>query len=99
MTSTPPQEPSPADQIAMESLPQRLRQLVLNAAPKLKSRQQEMLNDTPLFDLGIDSLDHAKILMTIEDHLNIEIDDEDINSLQSIDDLHHYCCQRIHSQA
>jgi acyl carrier protein len=33
--------------------------------------------------------------MTIEDDLGIEINDEDINNLKSIDDLCTYCAARI----
>jgi acyl carrier protein len=74
-----------------------MRELILRAIPKLKST--DIKNETSLFALGIDSLDHAKILMTIEDDLGIEIEDEDINGLQSIDDLCRYCSARITAPA
>jgi acyl carrier protein len=70
-----------------------LRRLTLKAIPKLQG--MELNDERPLFDLGIDSLDHAKLLMTIEDELGIEIEDEDINSLDSIDSLVAYCQLRL----
>jgi acyl carrier protein len=82
----------------MEPLEHRVRESVLHAVPKLRSRESEIGDATSLFDLGIDSLDHAKILMAVEDSFGIEIDDEDINGLQSIGDLSHYCAQRMRSQ-
>jgi acyl carrier protein len=85
--------PSPSEEASSESLEEHLRTLIVHAIPKL--RPGDIKAGTPLFDLGIDSLDHAKILMTIEDFLGIEIDDEDINDLQSIDDLCNYCASRI----
>lgn len=66
--------------------------MVLQAIPKL--RVAELVDATSLFDLGIDSLDQAKVLMMVEDELGIEIDDEDINSLESINDLVAYCQAR-----
>ena len=79
----------------MESFKEHIRQLILCAIPKLEPG--EIKNETSLFSLGIDSLDHAKILMAIEDDLTIEIDDEDINSLNSINELASYCASRITS--
>jgi|688.fasta_scaffold21982_3 acyl carrier protein len=83
----------PPDESSTGSLEDRIRNLILRAIPKLGSG--EIKNELSLFTLGIDSLDHAKILMTIEDDLGIEINDEDINNLKSIDDLCTYCAARI----
>jgi acyl carrier protein len=85
--------PSPAEGSSTGSIEDRIRELIVRAIPKLKP--SDIKNGTSLFALGIDSLDHAKILMTIEDDLGIEIDDEDINGLQNIDDLSDYCAARI----
>lgn len=92
-------QPSVSDSHSAASLERRLREVVLKAIPKLQTREREIKNETVLFDLGIDSLDHAKILMTIEDEMGIEIEDEDINNLQSINDFTQYCIDRISSQS
>ncbi len=85
--------PSPSEESSTGLIEERIRELILRAIPKLRS--SEIKTETSLFALGIDSLDHAKVLMTIEDEFGIEIDDEDINDLKSIDDLASYCGSRI----
>ncbi len=75
-----------------ESLQARLRELTLKSIPKINP--DELDHSASLFDLGADSLDHAKLLIAIEDDLGIEIEDEDINQLDTIDALASYCAPR-----
>lgn len=60
----------------MQQLQVRIREIAIKAIPKLRS--PDINNDTSLFDCWIDSLDHAKLLIVIEDELGIEIGDEEI---------------------
>ncbi|MFM7268100.1 MAG: acyl carrier protein [Cyanobium sp.] len=71
------------------SLRQRVRSTIAKAIPKISHLKIE--DHTSLFDLGIDSLDHAKLLIALEDELGIVIEDEEINTLTSIDALTHHC--------
>jgi acyl carrier protein len=46
--------------------------------------------DTTLEDLGADSLDLVEVIMSIEDEFDVQIKDEDLESLKSIGDLINY---------
>ena len=41
-------------------------------------------------DLGADSLDAVELIMEIEDHFNISIDEEDAQDLQTVQDIIDY---------
>jgi acyl carrier protein len=49
-----------------------------------------LLLDTPLEEIGIDSLKAITILFELEDRLNIEIPDEIFDSLQDVNDIVQY---------
>lgn len=46
-------------------------------------------------DLGADSLDVVDLLMTIEDEFEIEIPDEDIETIKTVGDLVEYIEKKI----
>lgn len=46
--------------------------------------------DTPLEDLGLDSLDISGLLLAIEENFDIKIPDSDLNQLSSINDYVEY---------
>ncbi len=46
-----------------------------------------LVNDVPLTDQDVDSLDMANILLLIEEKYDIKIPDEDMSQIQSIDDI------------
>ena len=46
--------------------------------------------DTTLEDLGADSLDLVDVIMAIEDEFDVQIKDEDLESLKSVGDLINY---------
>lgn len=46
--------------------------------------------DTTLEDLGADSLDMVEVIMAIEDEFDVQIKDEDLESLKSVGDLINY---------
>ena len=41
-------------------------------------------------DLGADSLDVAELIMSIEDEFNLEINEEDLEGLRTVDDVVDY---------
>jgi acyl carrier protein len=49
-----------------------------------------LLLDTPLEEIGIDSLKAITILFELEDRLNIEIPNEIFDSLQNVNDIVQY---------
>lgn len=57
-------------------------------------RKPETVTDQDTFDsLGADSLDRVEIVMKLEEHFNIEIDDAEAEKIKSVDELVNY----IHS--
>jgi len=51
-------------------------------------------NDLPLTEQDIDSLDMANILLLLEENFEIKIPNEDINQLQSVDDIVSYLSKK-----
>lgn len=57
-------------------------------------RKPEAVTDQDTFDsLGADSLDRVEIVMKLEEHFNIEIDDAEAEKIKTVDELVGY----IHS--
>ncbi len=46
--------------------------------------------DTTLEDLGADSLDLVEVIMAIEDEFDVQIKDEDLETIKSVGDLINY---------
>jgi len=46
-----------------------------------------LVNDLPLTQQDIDSLDMANILLLLEEKFEVKIPDEDLSKVQSIDDI------------
>lgn len=46
--------------------------------------------ETTLEDLGADSLDLVEVIMAIEDEFDVQIKDEDLETLKSVGDLINY---------
>lgn len=46
--------------------------------------------ETTLEDLGADSLDMVEVIMAIEDEFDVQIKDEDLETLKSVSDLIDY---------
>ncbi len=60
-------------------------------ADQLDADENEMTMETNIAkDLDADSLDVVELLMTIEDEFNVEIPDEEIESIKTIGDLTEY---------
>ena len=52
-------------------------------------------HDQSLFDLGLDSLDHSAMLLALEEAYRIDIPDEDVDGLKSVNQIVAYLEQRI----
>lgn len=52
-------------------------------------------HDKSLFDLGLDSLDHAAAMLALEEKYEIKIPDADVDGLTSINQIAAYLEQRL----
>ena len=59
-------------------------------ASKLVIDKSKVVLNATLEDLGADSLEVIEVIMRLEDLFDIQIDDEDIEKLKTIDDLVSY---------
>jgi acyl carrier protein len=59
-------------------------------ASKLGIDKAKVVPSATLEDLGADSLEVIEVVMRLEDLFDIQIDDEDIEKLKTIDDLISY---------
>ncbi len=58
---------------------------------QLSITDEDMITaETTLEDLGADSLDMVEVIMAIEDEFDVQIKDEDLESLKSVGDLIDY---------
>ncbi|MGB5965069.1 MAG: phosphopantetheine-binding protein [Sulfurimonadaceae bacterium] len=53
-----------------------------------------LVNDMPLTEQDVDSLDMANILLLLEEKFEIKIPDEDMNQVQSIDAIVSYLSEK-----
>ena len=65
-------------------------------ADQLDANVEDMTMETKIGeDLGADSLDVVELLMAIEEEFDVEIPDEDIESLKTIGDVVEYIQNKI----
>ncbi|MBQ8894116.1 MAG: acyl carrier protein [Clostridia bacterium] len=58
---------------------------------QLSISDEDMITmETTLEDLGADSLDMVEVIMAIEDEFDVQIKDEDLETLKSVGDLIEY---------
>lgn len=50
----------------------------------------DMVNDVPLRDQGIDSLDVVNVYLLLEEKFDVKIPDEDLDKVQTIDSIVEY---------
>lgn len=60
---------------------------------------EEMKNDIPLSEQGIDSLDVVNVYLLIEEKYGIKIPDEDLDKLKTIDEIVLYINEKLSSQS
>lgn len=67
------------------------RTKVIELIAQQLDRKPETITDQDTFDsLGADSLDRVEIVMKLEEHFNIEIDDAEAEKIKSVDELVNY---------
>ena len=52
--------------------------------------------DTPLVEIGLDSLDYVTVVMALEDKFDVEIPQTSDNDLWSIADLDKFLASKVH---
>jgi acyl carrier protein len=55
----------------------------------------EMKNDVPLSDQGIDSLDVVNVYLLLEEKFDVKIPDEDLDKVTTIDDIVEYINNKL----
>ena len=76
-----------------EKLKTELKELIINTLNIKKVKPEEVDNSAPLLapdnPMGLDSVDAIDIIVTVQRHYNVRIDDQNMarNVLQSIDTL------------
>lgn len=64
-------------------------------ATQLGIGEEEIKECTTFEDLGIDSLEIFEIIMALEDEFNIEIPNEDVESIKNIADIIKYIQSKV----
>lgn len=62
-------------------------------AEQMSRPSSEVTLETTLQDLGADSLDRVELIMKFEEEFNIEVQDEDLEKLNSLQELVNYIQQ------
>lgn len=55
----------------------------------------DMVNNMPLIEQGIDSLDVVNVYLLLEEKFDIKIPDEDLNQVQTIDSIVEYINNKL----
>lgn len=72
---------------------ERIRTLV---ASQLGVDAAEVTEDASILeDLGADSLDVVELVMALEETFDIEVPDEDVESMRTVGDVERYVSQRL----
>ncbi len=66
------------------------KEVTMIIAEKLTIDSKIITIQSTLQDLGADSLDMVEIIMKIEEHFNIEIDDDEAEKLMNVHDVIEY---------
>ena len=66
----------------------KVKEIILDTGSKAST--DSLKNDVPLTDQGIDSLDMANILLSLEETYSINVPDEDLDKLQTINGIVEY---------
>lgn len=72
----------------MKATVENIKEVILEA--DVLGNVDEMLNDIPLRDQGIDSLDIVNVYLLLEEKFDVKIPDEDLNKLLTIDQIVEY---------
>jgi acyl carrier protein len=64
-------------------------------AKQLGIGEEEIQENTTFEDLGIDSLEIFEVIMALEDEFDIEIPNEDVENIKTIDDITNYIQSKV----
>ncbi|MDP4152950.1 MAG: acyl carrier protein [Bacillota bacterium] len=64
-------------------------------AEQFSADEEELTPETRFEDLGADSLDLVELVMAIEEEFDIQVDDEDVDSMSTIGDAVEYIKERV----
>ncbi len=67
---------------------EEIREIIENA--ESMADMDSLVNDVPLTEQDVDSLDMANILLLIEEKYDVKIPDEDMNKIQTVDGIVSY---------
>lgn len=76
----------------MVEISKKVRAIV---AEELGLEEDKLENTTPLEDLGADSLVIIELIMAFEDEFNIEIPDEEVGKITTVQDVVNYVDNHI----
>ena len=71
---------------------QEIRDIIEKA--ETMAEMEELVNNRPLTEQDVDSLDMANILLLLEETYEIKIPDADLCQLQSVDDIVEYLSKK-----
>lgn len=79
----------------MTEIEKTREQIVQIIAKTLKKSPESIKDNNTLSDLGADSLDLVEIIMNLEEHFVIHIDDAEAEKLRTVSDVVHYIGELI----
>ena len=72
----------------MKATVENVKEVIVEA--EVLGDAEEMKNDIPLSDQGIDSLDVVNVYLLLEEKFDVKIPDEDLNKVQTINEIIEY---------
>lgn len=76
-----------------ESVTEKVREIV---ASQLGVEESEVTPEASILDdLGADSLDVVELVMALEEEFDLEVPDEDVETLRTIGDVSRYIAERV----
>lgn len=84
-----------------QKIPQPKKEELFNRVRPIVARQLEVAENKVILsakvaeDLGADSLDATELVMALEEEFNIEILDEDVEKIKTIEDIIKYLADKI----
>jgi acyl carrier protein len=73
-----------------EEVSQKIKDMIKD---QLSLGTKEVQEDDTLESLGADSLDRVELVMNLEEHFNVEIDDEKVDEIKTVGQLIEYIHQ------
>jgi acyl carrier protein len=80
----------------MQSLKEEIKAVISQVCAKEQLELLDLSDETsPLLDMGMDSLDYASVLMALEDKYDFGLQDDDMESMRSIDDIANFLNNKL----